>query len=97
MAGRALSSGLLGAGTTTIYTGVNCVSGVVCISDSTNNATVTVYDNIAASGLIVAKLTATINTGANSIAFITPIRCDVGITVQVTGTGAPTAIVYFGA
>lgn len=97
MAGRAISSGLLASGTTVLYTGVNTISGVVCLSDSINTATVTVYDNTAASGLIVAKLTATINTGANSIAFVTPIRCDLGITVVVAGTGAPTAIIYFGA
>lgn len=98
MSGYAISSGLLSAGTTTITTGRAVLSGVMVISDSTNSATITVYDNpAAASGTVLAKCTATITTGANSIAFVTPVRADTGITVSVSGTGTPTGLIYWGA
>lgn len=98
MAGRARSSGLLSAGTTTVAVGANTLSGVIVISDSVNPATITIFDNAsAASGTILARLTATTNTGANSLALVTPIRAENGLTVQITGTGTPTGIILFGA
>lgn len=97
MNGSAQSSGLLAAGTTTIATGRNYFSGLLVITDNTNVATVTIYDNTAASGTVLAKLSATSTTGANSLALATPVRCDNGITVVVSGTGTPQAVVYFGA
>lgn len=96
--GLAISSGILTVGTTVITTGKAILSGVMVVSDSTNAATVTVYDNATTgSGTVLAKCTATTTTGANSIAFVTPVRADNGITVVVTGTGNPQAIVYTGA
>lgn len=98
MAGRARSSGLLSAGTFVVATGANTLSGVIVISDVINPATITVYDNAsAASGTILARLTATSTTGANSLALVTPIRAENGLTVQITGTGSPTGIILFGA
>lgn len=98
MAGLATSSGLLAAGTTPIHAGKGILSGIMVISDSTNPATITVYDNpSAASGTILARCTATTTTGANSIAFVTPVRADTGLTVTITGTGAPTGLIYYGA
>ena len=98
MTGRSRSSGLLSAGTTTVAVGANTLSGVIVISDSVNPATITVFDNAsAASGTILARLTATTNTGANSLALVTPIRAEAGLTVQITGTGTPTGIILFGA
>ncbi len=98
MAGRARSSGLLSAGTTVVSVGASVLSGLIVLSDTINIATVTVYDNAsAASGTVLAKLTATVNTGANSLALVTPIRAENGLVAQVTGTGAPTAVVLFGA
>lgn len=94
----AQSSGLLNAGITSIYNGRGVLSGIMVITDNVNTATVTVFDNpSAASGNVLARCSATTTTGANSLAFVTPVRCDNGITVQVTGTGTPQAIVYFGA
>lgn len=92
-----ISSGLLNVGTTVVATGKSILSGLMVISDSTNTATVTVYDNTAASGTVLAKLTATITTGANSLALTTPIRADIGITAVVSGTGSPQAVVIYGA
>lgn len=98
MAGRSRSSGLLSAGTTVISTNANTLSGVIVISDSLNPATITVFDNAsAASGTILARLTATTNTGANSLALVTPIRAENGLTVQITGSGSPTGIVLYAA
>lgn len=94
----AQSSGLLSAGTTSVWTGKGVLSGVMVITDNVNTATVTVYDNpSAASGTVLAQCSATSITGANSLAFVTPVRCDNGLTVVVSGTGSPKAIVYFGA
>jgi hypothetical protein len=98
MAGRSRSSGLLAAGTTVVSTGANTLSGVVVITDVVNPATITVYDNAsAASGTILARLTATSTTGANSLALVTPIRAENGLTVSITGTGTPTGIIMYGA
>lgn len=95
--GLAISSGILTAGTTVIATGKAILSGIMVVSDNTNIATITVYDNASTgSGTVLAKCTATTNTGANSIAFVTPVRADNGITAVVTGTGA-SGVVYTGA
>lgn len=93
------SSGLINAtAAQTVWSGVGILSGITVVTDNTNVATVTVYDNAsAASGLVLAKVTATATTGANSIAFVTPVKCENGLTVSVTGTGAPQGIIYFGA
>jgi len=95
------STGLLGVGTTVVSSYVNYVNGISVISDSTNTATVTIYDS--ADGVTnmtnaktIAKVSATVNTGSNSLAFTNPIRCENGITVVVSGTGTPAAIVLFG-
>ena len=98
MAGLAKSSGLITATAAQAIASGKCIlSGVVVISDNTNVATVTVYDNAsAASGTVLAKVTATSTTGANSIAFVTPIQAQDGLTVAVTGTGS-SGIVYYGA
>lgn len=97
----ALSSGLINATAATQVgqPGRQYLSGVTVITDNTNTATITVYDNGsgAASGTVLAKLTATVTTGANSLAFITPVRAELGLVVSVTGSGAPQGIIYYGA
>jgi hypothetical protein len=97
--GLSISSGLINATPATqISTGKSILSGVTVITDNTNPATITVYDNGSgtASGNVLAKLSATVTTGANSLAFVTPIRADLGIVVSVTGTGSPQGIIYYG-
>lgn len=96
MSGLAISSGILGAGTTTIHSGKGILSGIMVITDNTNVATITVYDNTTASGTVLAKCSATSTTGANSLAFVTPVRADNGLTVVVSGTGTPQGIIYYG-
>ena len=98
MSGRARSSGLLSAGTTTVSNTANTLSGVIVLSDAVNTATITVYDHAsAASGTVLAKLVAPVGTGANSLALATPIRAENGLTVVVAGTGTPTGIILYGA
>lgn len=99
MAGTAISSGLKAAGTYQIFVGRGVISAVHAISDGTNVATVTVYDNAAGdtSGTILAKVNGSVTTGSNGAYFTTPIRCDLGCTVVVSGTGSPQGIVHFGA
>lgn len=98
MGGRARSSGLLNSGTTVVSSGAQTLSGVIVLSDSVNPATITVYDNASvASGTILARLTATVNTGANSLALVTPIRAENGLVVSITGTGTPTGLILYGA
>ena len=99
MSGTAQSSGLKGAGTFQIFTGRGVVSGVHAISDGTNVATVVVYDNSSgdASGNIIAKVNGSVTTGSNGVILTTPVRCDIGCTMIVSGTGSPQGIVHFGA
>lgn len=99
MAGTAQSSGLKTAGTYQIFVGRGVISAVHAISDGTNVATVTVYDNAAGdtSGNIIAKVNGSVTTGSNGAYFTTPVRVDTGCTLVVTGSGAPQGIVHFGA
>ena len=97
----AISSGLIGATAAQQVgqPGRNLLNGLIVVSDSTNPATVTVYDNGngQATGTVLAKLTATATTGANSLALVQPIRAKFGLVVSVTGTGTPQAIALYGA
>ena len=96
--GLAVSSGVIPVtSATVINVGKSILSGITVITDNVNTATVTVYDNntASASGTVLAKATATSTTGANSIAFVTPIRADLGLVVSVTGIGAQ-GIIYYG-
>ena len=99
MSGTAQSSGLKGAGTFQIFTGRGVLSAVHAISDGTNVSTVILYDNDQGNttGNILAKVNGSVNTGSNGAIWTTPIRCDIGCTMVVSGAGAPQGIVYFGA
>ncbi len=99
MSGTAQSSGLKAAGTYQIFVGRGVISAVHAISDGTNVATVTVYDNASGdtSGNVLAKVNGSVTTGSNGALFTTPVRCDIGCTVVVAGTGTPQGIVHFGA
>ena len=93
----ALSSGLLAAGTTTVIARKSMLSGLTVISDGTNAATATVYDNAsAASGTILAKAVANATMPTAHVDGTSRVRADNGITVVVSGTGSG-AIVYYDA
>lgn len=96
MSGTAQSSGLLTAAATTLVTGKSVVSGLAVITDGTNTATVTVYDNTAASGTVIAKMLVPGTVGGREYTIDAAVRADRGVHVTIAGTGAA-AIVYFGA
>ena len=89
-------SGLLSAsGTVSARPGTLC--GVIIITSSTNNATVTLYDNATTnSGTVVfeAVLVAGTASYSSGYAFTKPVLVGNGIYATVSGTGA-NFIVYF--
>jgi hypothetical protein len=95
MIGTAQTSGLLAAGTTTVYSGKGTLNAITVISDGTNAVTLTVYDNTAGSGTVLAKALVSGAVGVYHMPFPTHVRCDNGITVVLAGTGSG-AIVFFG-
>lgn len=81
---------------TAIWNGANRINSVTLITDGTNAATITVYDNAStASGKVVAKATASGAQNTVQIRFDNPVYCEAGIYCVVSGTGAA-YIVHFG-
>ena len=70
-----------------IATGPCVLASVIVHTDGTNNVTVIVYDNTAASGKIVRRFAVkgTENYGGNALRF--PVRMANGIYVAMSGTG----------
>lgn len=93
----AVSTGALASGSTTVVrSGASILNVITATTDGTNNATVTVYDNTAASGKVIAVV---IVPGANlsrSTNFLPGLRCEIGMTVVVTGTGATAYVAHGG-
>lgn len=91
----AISSDLLTTTTTVVSFG-SYLNSIQVLTDGTNAATVTVFNNTAASGVVVAKIIVPGASSYNGISFHVPVRCDIGITVQVSGTGAAAIITHSG-
>jgi hypothetical protein len=90
-----ITSGLKSADAV-IATGRNRINAVTLIADGTNAANVVVYDNAsAASGTVLAKVTAVAGQGTVHVIFENPVTANDGIYADVTGTGAG-YIVYYG-
>lgn len=88
-------SGALATGsTTTLRSGHSFLCSIQATTDGTNDAVVTVYDNTAASGTVVAVLTVPGATKHGSIIFNYLPRADLGLTVTVAGTGATAYVTY---
>lgn len=85
----AISSGVLTPGTVTLFTGRHTLNGVTIQP----GATVTIYDNTAASGTVLFLY---VNAGTNTetVVFYNAIRAEIGLTVV---TAAANSIVYYGA
>lgn len=89
MSSTAISSGVLATGsTTTLATGRGLLNSIIVLADGTNGATVTVYDNTAGSGKVVAVVTVPLTSTYASLNFSRAVRTDIGLTVVVAGTGA---------
>ena len=97
MSARSLAtpSGALAVGTTTLFNGKMSLNSVIVATDGTNAATVTVYDNTAASGKILTILSVGGTAFSGAQIFNAALRAEIGITVVVAGTGA-TAYVAIG-
>ena len=92
----AISSGLLNSGTTTVlFEGKAHLNSLQLILDGTQAGTVTVYDNTAASGKIIGVFNGVAATSGESIVYVNPVRCDIGLTVLVSVTAQ--AIVTYNA
>ena len=95
------SSGLLSADANAIAGGRNRINAVTLISDGTNACSVVIYDALTAGAGTAGTTLAKVSIGAASlkktehVVFENPVWCDVGISADVTGTGAE-YIVYFG-
>ena len=79
-----------------IYTGRGTLNALTVMTDGTNAATVTLYDNTTNSGTVLAQ---SIVLGADRTGFQAwnlAVRCKNGIYADVTGTGA-SYIVHYGA
>jgi hypothetical protein len=96
MSGTSQSSGLLAAGTNTVYTGKGTLTALTVITDGTNAATATVYDNTAGSGTVLVKVLVPGAAGAMHLPFPIHVRCDTGITIVLAGTGSGAVIHYGG-
>lgn len=93
----AIATGALATGsTTTVLTGRGLLNSLQVVTDGTNAGTITVYDNTAGSGKVVAVLTVLGATLSDSFTPTFAIRTDIGLTFVVSGTGA-VAYASFGA
>lgn len=80
-----------------IQTGRNRINAVTLITDGTNAATLTVYDNASAgSGLVISKVTASGAQNTTHVIYESPVVAENGIYATVTGTGASYIIFYGG-
>ena len=88
------STGVLNANTL-VFSGRQRINALTVFTDGTNDATVSLYDNTAASGKIAVK---GLCVGASKVAhfiFENPVFMQDGLYAAVSGTGA-TFIVYYG-
>lgn len=95
MKSTAVSSGALASGsTTTLMTGKGTLNSLQLIGDGTNAATVTVYDELSATGKVLAVLSLPATGVCTSIVFVNALRADIGLTVVVGGTGGNAYVGY---
>lgn len=79
-----------------VATGKNRLNALSVVGDGTNAGTVTVYDNTAASGKIIAQGLTRASDVQQHIIFTNPVYAEIGLYVTIAGTNCK-AIVYFGA
>ena len=78
-----------------LYNGYCRLGGVQILTDGTNDATVILYDNTAASGVKVFVAVVEGAADAELYDFSVPIKCKNGLYLDITGTGA-SCIPYLG-
>jgi len=88
------TTGDIGVGTTTINDGVAIVAGINIVAAAAD-VTVTLYDNTAGSGKIVAKYILDIDVaGLSAYVDLPDVRCEIGLTAVVAGVGAEVIVHY---
>lgn len=88
------NTGDIGVGTTVIATGRSIAAGINIVAAAAD-VTVTLYDNTAGSGTIVAKYILDITVeGLSTYVMLPDVRCETGLTAVVTGTGAEVIVHY---
>lgn len=79
-----------------IGNGRNRINAITLLGDGTNAASLIVYDNAsAASGTVLAKVTAAAATRFTHVIFENPVIAEDGLYADVSGTNAE-YIIYFG-
>jgi hypothetical protein len=78
----------------TIVSGNAYMYGAYVITDGSNDATISVFDNTAASGTTIFEMTVLGGDNYGGKNWNPPVKCNTGITVDVTGTGASYIIEY---
>lgn len=78
-----------------LFNGRTLLDGVMVITDGTNPATVILYDNTAASGTKVFEAVVAGANNAELFSFNNSIKCDTGLYLDISGTGA-SCIIYRG-
>ena len=79
-----------------IQTGRNRINAITLLGDGTNAASIVVYDNAsAASGVVLAKVTALAADRFTHVLFENPVVAENGLYADVSGTGAE-YIIYYG-
>lgn len=87
------SSGSLSA-STLLVTGTALLCGLNLVTDGTNAVTVTVYDNTAASGTVLATVKVKGADLSKEILFTYPVKAKTGLYASVSGTGASFTVYY---
>lgn len=78
-----------------IATGRNRINAITLITDGTNAATATIYDNTTNSGKVACKVTASGAQNTMHVIFENPVLVELGAYLVITGTDA-NSIVFFG-
>ena len=89
----AMSSGEL-TSSQQVVTGNVYITAVTVITDGSNNATVTLYDNTAASGKVVAEFVIAGGDNQGGRVWSFPVLCTAGIYAAISGTGASCIVEY---
>jgi hypothetical protein len=94
-ANSSISSDLITSDATVVIPRKTRLAGFIVFSDGTNLATVTLYDSASAkSGVVLAKALANASQPSSIQSFDNPVKCDNGIVVGVSGTGAGVIVYY---
>jgi len=77
-----------------VYAGGGTLCGIIAVSDGTNTATCTVYDNATTgSGTVIGKTSATAAQGTNG--YPMPVQFGSGTYLAVSGTGSPGCMIFY--